>query len=97
MHMLLAELDGQLPSAALAPSITPWLPLPIARNCIWNAIYYGTMYKIDLELQPFHSNTANVLRQLGIGTVLGVAATCFNAPFDVVKSRWVTRWQQQQQ
>jgi solute carrier family 25 2-oxodicarboxylate transporter 21 len=57
------------------------------RNCIWNCIYYGTMHRIDQELPQLDSHVAGALRQLAIGTGVGMTATCANAPFDVVKSR----------
>jgi solute carrier family 25 2-oxodicarboxylate transporter 21 len=59
------------------------------RNCIWNCLYYGSMHAIDQELTQLESHAAAALRQLAIGTGVGVAATCANAPFDVVKSRCV--------
>jgi hypothetical protein len=43
----------------------------------------------QVRLPHLESNVANAGRQLVIGTGLGVVCTCFNAPFDVVKSRWV--------
>ncbi len=57
------------------------------RNCIWNGIYYGTMHQLDEVLPPLESRVAGVVRQLALGVTVGVAATCANAPFDVVKSR----------
>jgi solute carrier family 25 2-oxodicarboxylate transporter 21 len=58
------------------------------RNCIWNGLYYGTMHEIEKGLPPLGHPAAEALRQLGVGMAVGMAATCFNAPFDVVKSRW---------
>jgi solute carrier family 25 2-oxodicarboxylate transporter 21 len=57
------------------------------RNCVWNTVYFATMHKIK---QFFPSSTSRAM-DLGINLVSGFFgacfATCFNAPFDVVKSR----------
>ena len=58
------------------------------RNCIWNTIYFGTMHWLKQKL-PTPSNKAIDLGQtLLTGFSAAVFATCFNAPFDVVKSRF---------
>lgn len=69
--------------AALFIGLAPTL----YRNCIWNCLYYGSMHAIDQQLPQLESHGAAAARQLAIGTAVGVAATCANAPFDVVKSR----------
>jgi solute carrier family 25 2-oxodicarboxylate transporter 21 len=70
------------------------------RNCVWNSIYYGTMHRLEQAFdaqdaaanadapQPSSSAALRAARQLGCGFAVGVFATCFNAPFDVVKSRF---------
>ena len=40
------------------------------------------------RLEPLPSAGAEAARQLGLGVLVGMAATVFNAPFDVVKSRF---------
>ncbi|WIA12686.1 hypothetical protein OEZ85_006327 [Tetradesmus obliquus] len=70
--------------AALFIGLAPTL----YRNCIWNCLYYGSMHAIDQQLPQLESHGAAAARQLAIGTAVGVAATCANAPFDVVKSRF---------
>lgn len=82
IHCLMQVVQQEGP-AALFIGIVPTL----YRNCIWNSIYYGSVYLIDQRLQPLESHLASAARQLVLGTAIGMAATCFNAPFDVVKSR----------
>jgi hypothetical protein len=60
----------------------------LIRNCVWNAIFYGSTYEIEKRLQPLDSGWAAAGRGLAVGTGVGVCATVFNAPFDVVKSRF---------
>lgn len=63
----------------------------IIRNSIWNAVYFGSMqYLKILGDAVFPSNRTfflDRLETLCTGFVGAVFATCFNAPFDVVKSR----------
>ena len=58
------------------------------RNGIWNTVYFGTMHK----LKSYIPSGDNKLHESCITLVTGfcgaVFATCFNAPFDVVKSRF---------
>jgi len=69
---------------ALTIGLTPTL----WRNCIWDSIYLSGMYNIDL-LVPKPENYAVAVVQDGVlGTAMGMFATCFNTPFDVVKSRF---------
>ncbi len=69
---------------ALAIGLTPTL----FRNCIWNGIFYGTMYELEHHvLQPLDSKAAEGLRSVAVGTGVGICTTMFNAPFDVIKSR----------
>eukprot|EP00798_Chlamydomonas_sp_ICE-L_P001480 gene1480-32866_t len=58
------------------------------RNCIWNGIYYGAVYQIDEALQPLENKFADSTRTAAIGVAVGMSATAFNIPFDVVKSRF---------
>lgn len=63
----------------------------IWRNSTWNSIYFGLMYYIKNEILPTVQDKHSVyaLSQTMIsGFIGGVIATCFNAPFDVVKSRF---------
>lgn len=70
-------------SSAFAIGLGPTL----WRNCVWNSAYFGLMFKIE-EVMP-HSELRSVqtLTTLFAGVVGGLVATCFNAPFDVAKSR----------
>jgi solute carrier family 25 2-oxodicarboxylate transporter 21 len=45
------------------------------------------MHEVDQALPPLAHPAAQALRQLAVGMAIGMGATCFNAPFDVVKSR----------
>lgn len=83
LHCLTEVVRSEGPSA-LFIGLVPTL----FRNCIWNGLYYGSMHEIEVRLPHVESNTANAARQLVVGTGLGVVCTCFNAPFDVVKSRF---------
>jgi len=64
----------------------------ILRNSVWNSVYFGTMQYIGVTFgNRYRSKTselANRLVTLTEGFVGAVFATCFNAPFDVVKSRF---------
>ncbi|KAF8067171.1 msrB [Scenedesmus sp. PABB004] len=83
-HCLRELLRAEGP-AALFIGLAPTL----LRNCIWNCIYYGSMHQIEHHHLPRLENRgADALRQLGVGTAVGIAATTCNAPFDVVKSRF---------
>ncbi len=67
------------------------------RNCVWNSIYFATMPLLksmvpepkDILANPTHRNL--YIADKGLTLVTGffgaIFATCFNAPFDVVKSR----------
>eukprot|EP00882_Tetradesmus_deserticola_P003923 GHRQ01004148.1.p1 GENE.GHRQ01004148.1~~GHRQ01004148.1.p1 ORF type:complete len:311 (+),score=141.45 GHRQ01004148.1:882-1814(+) len=83
MHCLQQVLQQEGPSA-LFIGLVPTL----YRNCIWNCLYYGTMHRIEQQLPALDSHAAAAARQLAVGTAVGMAATCLNAPFDVVKSRF---------
>lgn len=65
------------------------LPPTIWRNCIWNTIYFGTMHKVKLLFPKSDKNShfENMCITFASGLVGAGFATCFNAPFDVVKSR----------
>jgi solute carrier family 25 2-oxodicarboxylate transporter 21 len=58
------------------------------RNTVWNGLYYGSMHEADKALPALDSEVAAGLRTAALGLGLGMLATCFNAPFDVVKSRF---------
>lgn len=68
----------------------------IWRNSIWNSVYFASMHSLRRSFPlPEASSAApsssfrlsEGLRTLLFGFVAGVAATCCNNPFDVVKSR----------
>lgn len=59
------------------------------RNCVWNGLYYGTMHQLEERVMTKVENPAlQALRTVAVGMAVGMGATCFNAPFDVVKSRF---------
>ena len=63
------------------------------RNCIWNSVYFGTMHTIKSSIAAkTEQQSASHLRDTVITFTSGFCgatfATCFNAPFDVVKSRF---------
>jgi solute carrier family 25 2-oxodicarboxylate transporter 21 len=58
------------------------------RNCVWNTVYFGLMHGIKDSLPKPKSKMGDLGMTLIAGTVGGMVATCFNAPFDVVKSRF---------
>jgi hypothetical protein len=45
------------------------------------------MFKINSLLEPPEGHFKKILQSLVCGTLGGMFATCFNAPFDVIKSR----------
>jgi len=57
------------------------------RNCVWNSIYFALMFDLKDRLPRSKSKTVDLLQTLVTGTVGGIVATTFNAPFDVAKSR----------
>lgn len=71
-----------------ALALTIGLAPTLWRNCVWDSIYLSGMYNIDRRV-PKPDNYAVAVAQDGVlGTAMGMFATCFNAPFDVVKSRF---------
>jgi solute carrier family 25 2-oxodicarboxylate transporter 21 len=74
----------------------------IIRNSVWNAVYFGSMqYLKEISSQVFKSSSSpssssssnrsfvmDRVETLITGFAGAVLATCFNAPFDVVKSRF---------
>ncbi|KAG2449622.1 hypothetical protein HYH02_005155 [Chlamydomonas schloesseri] len=61
------------------------------RVTTWNTLYYGTMHNIQTEVFDQHPLSNPVLaaaRKMATGMVVGMTATIFNAPFDVIKSRF---------
>lgn len=60
------------------------------RVVTWNSIYYGAMHQLQvgyLDNHPLSNPVLTAARKLSLGVVVGVGATVFNSPFDVVKSR----------
>ena len=58
------------------------------RNCVWNTVYFGTMHWLKKQLPPPKSKAIDLSLTLVTGFFGAIFATCFNAPFDVVKSRF---------
>ena len=58
------------------------------RNGIWNTVYFGTMHKLKSYIPKGESKLEEACITLVTGFCGAVFATCFNAPFDVVKSRF---------
>lgn len=70
--------------SAFAIGLTPTL----CRNCIWNTVYFGIMHSVKGLLPKTKSKLESSLQSFSSGFCGAVFATCFNAPFDVVKSRF---------
>ena len=65
------------------------------RNCVWNTVYFGTMHKLKTFL-PEPSTDSHLMKSLYTlitGAAGAIFATCFNTPFDVVKSRFQSQLQ----
>lgn len=66
----------------------------IWRNCVWNTVYFGTMHWGKSQMKYISGNLdnqsalTNSLFTFVSGFIGATFATCFNAPFDVVKSRF---------
>jgi len=58
------------------------------RNCVWNSVYFGFMHWLKGVLPTPPSKVLDVAQTLLSGAIGGILATGFNAPFDVVKSRF---------
>ncbi|CAJ1383375.1 unnamed protein product [Effrenium voratum] len=58
----------------------------VIRNCVWNGVYFGTISFLSSSTDQRDGLVGGVQR-LGTGLCAGMFATCFNAPFDVAKSR----------
>lgn len=59
----------------------------IYRNCVWNTVYFGTMHWLKQQVPKRQTKVGDLSMTFVTGFVGGLFATCFNAPFDVVKSR----------
>lgn len=83
-HAVVSILRDEGPQAFFAG-----LSVTIARNTVWNSVYFPTMFSIKNYVLPETKGEGLVhsLTTLGSGFVGGSFATCFNAPFDVTKSR----------
>jgi solute carrier family 25 2-oxodicarboxylate transporter 21 len=73
-------------------SLATGLQATILRNCVWNAVYFASYVAMTTHLQARRDRTAAPppharATVMSLGFVAGVFATCFNCPFDVVKSR----------
>ena len=69
---------------ALTIGLTPTL----YRNCVWNTVYFGTMHWLKTKVPEAKTPLMANMQTLLTGFFGAVFATCFNAPFDVVKSRF---------
>ena len=59
------------------------------RNCVWNTVYFGFMHWLKAQLPKVQPKSIDDTIQTFVSGFVGaVFATCFNAPFDVVKSRY---------
>ncbi|KAG2501402.1 hypothetical protein HYH03_001188 [Edaphochlamys debaryana] len=61
------------------------------RVVTWNTLYYGTMHNIQAEVfdkSPIANPVLSAARKMATGVAVGMTATIFNAPFDVIKSRF---------
>jgi len=65
------------------------LSVTIARNSVWNCVYFPTMFLVKHHAMPSteEGGLLHHLKTLSSGFLGGSFATCFNAPFDVAKSR----------
>lgn len=57
----------------------------VVRNSVWNCVYFGTLPVCRGSLPTVPG--APMIDSFLSGFVCGTVATCFNAPFDVAKSR----------
>ena len=69
-------------------ALTIGLGPTLYRNCVWNTVYFGTMHWLKKQLPTPQSHVVDNIQTLTTGFFGAVFATCFNAPFDVVKSRF---------
>lgn len=58
-----------------------------ARNIVWNSVYFGTIGFFSNLMGPRIPGIVGEIQNFSSGLFGGVFATCFNAPFDVAKSR----------
>lgn len=70
--------------ASLFIGLTPTL----WRNTVWNTVYFGTMHFLKSKLPKASSKSMDLAQTFVTGFFGATFATCFNAPFDVVKSRF---------
>ena len=69
-------------------ALTIGLGPTLFRNCVWNSVYFGSMYWLKDQLPKREKGSLlDHLQTLSTGFVGAMFATSFNAPFDVVKSR----------
>lgn len=67
-------------------SLATGLYVTVARNSIWNAVYFAAFRLLTPSVDANRSASGR-LHAAACGFVAGIFATCFNCPFDVVKSR----------
>jgi len=58
------------------------------RNCVWNSVYFGLLHKIRSQMWKSQYKSVETVQTLFAGFIAGLVATTFNAPFDVIKSRF---------
>lgn len=66
-----------------AASLATGLSATVMRNCVWNAFYFSSF----VMLSRVRGEGGGRVQTLTSGFAAGVFATCFNTPFDVIKSR----------
>eukprot|EP00438_Fugacium_kawagutii_P006719 Skav219131 [mRNA] locus=scaffold1574:566294:567133:+ [translate_table: standard] len=63
------------------------LQTTVLRNSIWNGVYFGTISLLSDFRTESGEGAVEQVQRFGTGLGAGILATCFNAPFDVAKSR----------
>eukprot|EP01129_Flabellula_baltica_P013680 TRINITY_DN6401_c0_g1_i1.p1 TRINITY_DN6401_c0_g1~~TRINITY_DN6401_c0_g1_i1.p1 ORF type:complete len:287 (-),score=34.50 TRINITY_DN6401_c0_g1_i1:195-1055(-) len=58
------------------------------RNGVWSSIYFSTMFKLKSWMPKSKTSLGDLMGTLFTGFAGGLAGTIFNAPFDMVKSRF---------
>jgi len=74
-----------------AASLATGLQVTIMRNCVWNSVYFASYAALNSKARALRgaelTGWSGRALSMSLGFCAGVFATCFNCPFDVVKSR----------
>lgn len=62
------------------------LPSTVLRNAVWNGIFFSSVFAMRERIGPVEGAKGQAVGFF-TGFSAGFLATCFNAPFDVAKSR----------